>query len=100
MLKLKFKGKNALATLRAGNIGDILGGELKTKKHSMKVGFNTPENPGLTAEAAFYPGGITCQNLTAELEAKFADACILDKAAMQAADPKIKSVNDFFHFYA
>lgn len=63
MIQLKYKGKSALATLRAGAIGDVLadGGKLETKKHSMKIGFNIPQNPKLEAQATFYPGGSTCQ---------------------------------------
>jgi hypothetical protein len=37
--------------------------------------------------------------MTKELEAKFKDCCILDKAKMVADTPEIKSVNDFFEFY-
>jgi len=46
MLKLKSKGKNALETLKKGNVGDILTGEITTKKHKVKIGYNTPQNPG------------------------------------------------------
>jgi hypothetical protein len=76
-----------------------LSGEISTKKHKMKVGFNTPQNPGFSMSAAVYPGGKTTAALSSELEGKFADCTLLDKAAEVAADPSIKSVNDFFHFY-
>jgi hypothetical protein len=36
MLKLKSKGKNALETFKKGNVGDVLSGEITTKKHKMK----------------------------------------------------------------
>lgn len=42
MIKMKTKGKNALETFRNGNIGEVLTGQLSTKKHKVKVGFNTP----------------------------------------------------------
>ena len=100
MLKLKSKGKNALETFKKGNVGEILSGEISTKKHKMKIGFNTPEKPGFSFSSAIYPGGKTTKDIAADLEAKFTDASLLDKAAEVAADPKIKSVNDFFHFYA
>lgn len=99
MMKLKYKGKNALAALKAGEIGDVLEGELKTKKHSLKVGFNTPENPAFQFEASLYPGGKTCTAMASELEPKFKDACLLDKQAEVDSDPEIKSVNDFFDVY-
>jgi len=68
----------------------------------MKVGFNIPQedNTKLKADVAFYPGGLTCQKLTTDLEAKYKDCCILDKAKMAADTPEIKSPNDFFEFYA
>lgn len=37
--------------------------------------------------------------MASDLEAKFSDACVLDKAALVASDPDIKSVNDFLNFY-
>lgn len=37
--------------------------------------------------------------MAADLEAKFSDACIMDKANQVATDPRIKSVNDFLSFY-
>jgi len=37
--------------------------------------------------------------MSTDLEAKFSDACILDKAALVASDPDIKSVNDFLNYY-
>ena len=50
--------------------------------------------------AAVYPGGKTTAALASELEGKFADASLIDKAAEVAADSQIKSVNDFLHFFA
>ena len=100
MLKLKSKGKNAIETFKKGIVGEVLSGPISTKKHKLKIGFNTPQNPGFSMSAAVYPGGKTTEAIAAELEGKFKDAALLDKAAEVAADPKIKSVNDFFHFYA
>jgi len=37
--------------------------------------------------------------MASDLEAKFSDACVLDKAALVASDPDIKSFNDFLNFY-
>ena len=42
MIILKTKGKNALETFKKGGAGEFLTGEITTKKHKMKVGFNTP----------------------------------------------------------
>jgi hypothetical protein len=53
----------------------------------MKVGFNTPKNPGFQFSAAIYPGGKTTTNLSSDLEGKFADASLLDRAKVAAADP-------------
>ena len=50
--------------------------------------------------ASIYPGGKTTHGLGEDLAAKFTDCSLLDKAAQVEADPNIKSVNDFFHFYA
>lgn len=99
MLKLKSKGKNAIESFKKGNVGEVLSGEITTKKHKMKVGFNTPQNPGFTVSAAIYPGGKTTAAIASDLEAKFSDCSLMDKEAEVAADPNIKSVNDFFHFY-
>lgn len=87
MLKLKTKGKNALETFQKGNVGEWLTGPLSTKKHNMKVGFNTPQNAGFQFSAAIYPGGKTTNNLSSDLEGKFADASLLDRAKVAAADP-------------
>lgn len=82
-----------------GEVGEVLSGELSTKKHKVKIVFNTPQDPGFEYSAAIYPGGKTTFNLTSELESKFADASLIDKKAEAAADSDIKSENDFFDFY-
>jgi len=46
-------------------------------------------------------GGKTENAMTTDLEAKYSDACTLDKAALMASmfGQDIKSVNDFFSYY-